>query len=200
MANPFGRPAFTSALFYKDPMAALAWLEKAFGFERVMVITDKDGNLAHSEMRFGGGLIMVGTEWTDYVASPASTGGRNTQSIHVHLDDGIDAHCERAKAAGAVIVRELAEPVLWRPHLFGARSRRPRLELWPERAEGLARGGREGQRAEDRGLALTQALAIDRTLAALAEPARRRVVDLLRERPHRAGELATCRRASARRR
>ena len=39
-------------------------------------------------------------------------------------------------------------------------------------------------------MALTQALAIDRTLAALAEPARRRVVDLLRERPHRAGELA----------
>ncbi len=37
---------------------------------------------------------------------------------------------------------------------------------------------------------MTQALAIDRTLAALAEPARRRVVDLLRERPHRAGELA----------
>jgi DNA-binding transcriptional ArsR family regulator len=31
---------------------------------------------------------------------------------------------------------------------------------------------------------------LDRTLAALAEPARRRVVDLLRERPRRAGELA----------
>jgi DNA-binding transcriptional ArsR family regulator len=32
--------------------------------------------------------------------------------------------------------------------------------------------------------------AIDRTLAAVAEPHRRRVVDLLRERPRRAGELA----------
>jgi DNA-binding transcriptional ArsR family regulator len=31
---------------------------------------------------------------------------------------------------------------------------------------------------------------VDRTLAALADPHRRRVVDLLRERPHRAGELA----------
>jgi DNA-binding transcriptional ArsR family regulator len=40
-------------------------------------------------------------------------------------------------------------------------------------------------------LAVTQPLAIDRTLAALADPARRRVVDLLRERPHRAGELAS---------
>ena len=31
---------------------------------------------------------------------------------------------------------------------------------------------------------------LDRTLAALADPARRRVVDLLRQRPRRAGELA----------
>lgn len=31
---------------------------------------------------------------------------------------------------------------------------------------------------------------LDRTLAALADPSRRRVIDLLRERPHRAGELA----------
>jgi DNA-binding transcriptional ArsR family regulator len=34
------------------------------------------------------------------------------------------------------------------------------------------------------------AAAIDRTLAALADPYRRQVVDLLRERPRRAGELA----------
>src|SRR5271166_4896216 len=31
---------------------------------------------------------------------------------------------------------------------------------------------------------------LDRTLAALADPSRRRVIDLLRERPRRAGELA----------
>jgi DNA-binding transcriptional ArsR family regulator len=34
------------------------------------------------------------------------------------------------------------------------------------------------------------ALSLDETLAALADPHRRRVVELLRERPHRAGELA----------
>lgn len=35
-----------------------------------------------------------------------------------------------------------------------------------------------------------RAATIDRTLAALADPHRRHVIDLLRERPHRAGELA----------
>jgi DNA-binding transcriptional ArsR family regulator len=38
---------------------------------------------------------------------------------------------------------------------------------------------------------------LDRTLAALADPTRRRVVDLLRERPRRAGELAAAFRVSA---
>jgi DNA-binding transcriptional ArsR family regulator len=37
---------------------------------------------------------------------------------------------------------------------------------------------------------------VDRTLAALADPHRRRVIDLLRERPHRAGELAEAMRLS----
>jgi DNA-binding transcriptional ArsR family regulator len=37
---------------------------------------------------------------------------------------------------------------------------------------------------------------LDRTLAALAEPHRRRVVDLLRERPYRAGDLAQAARLS----
>ena len=65
MNDPFRRPALTSGVFYRDPWAALDWLEKAFGFERTMVITDEDGNLGHSEMRFGDGYIMVGGEWAD---------------------------------------------------------------------------------------------------------------------------------------
>ena len=103
MDDSFRRPTFTTALFYKDPLAALQWLEKAF-----VVITDAEGKLVHSEMKFGDGYIMVGGEW-DFVASPVAAGGRNTQTTHVQLKDGIDAHCQLARAAGAVIVREPAD-------------------------------------------------------------------------------------------
>ncbi len=45
---------------------------------------------------------------------------------------------------------------------------------------------------------MTQVLSIiDSTLAALADPTRRGVIDLLRERPRRAGELAAAARMSA---
>lgn len=39
-------------------------------------------------------------------------------------------------------------------------------------------------------MALKPGLGLDRTLAALADPYRRQVIELLRERPRRAGELA----------
>src|SRR5262249_8728077 len=77
-----------------------------FGFEPLMVIVDKEGNLAHSEMTFGNGLIMVGSEWSERHKSPKSLGGLNTQTVHVQLEEDVDAHCERAREAGAIILQE----------------------------------------------------------------------------------------------
>jgi uncharacterized glyoxalase superfamily protein PhnB len=97
-------------VFYKDPFAALDWLEKAFGFRRVMVITDDAGNLGHAEMEVGeGGLIMIGGEWAPHIASAASVDGKNTQNVHVHIAGSVDDHCAKARAAGAKIVRELED-------------------------------------------------------------------------------------------
>ena len=103
---PDGRPTLISSLVYRNPRAALAWLEKAFGFETVMLIEDPSGELVHSEMRFGDTLIMVGQEWDEDHKSPASLGGKNTQSLHIHVDTDIHAHVQRAKAAGADVFVE----------------------------------------------------------------------------------------------
>lgn len=127
MEDPFKRTALGAAVFYKDPMAALDWLERAFGFQRMMVITDKDGKLAHSEMRFLDSYLMVGSEWAHYTASPASIGGKNTQSVHVHMPDGLDAHCERARAAGAQIMRE-PEDQFYGDRVYVARD--PEGHVW----------------------------------------------------------------------
>ncbi|ODV44099.1 glyoxalase [Cupriavidus sp. UYMMa02A] len=115
------------AVFYREPLGALDWLEQAFGFTRTMVITDDQGKLAHAEMRFGDSYLMVGSEWADYTASPASVNGKNTQALHVHLQDGLDAHCERARAAGAVIVRE-PEDQFYGDRVYAARD--PEGHVW----------------------------------------------------------------------
>jgi len=102
------RAPLISAICYRDPKAALRWLEDAFGFELVMLIEDGAGNLAHSEMRFGDAALMVGNEWSEDHKSPLSIGGKNTQTVHIQIATDIDAHCERARAAGAAIIAEPA--------------------------------------------------------------------------------------------
>jgi uncharacterized glyoxalase superfamily protein PhnB len=103
------RPTLATGVYYRDPAAALKWLEQAFGFETALLVTTPDGAIAHSEMRLGDGMIMVGGEHDARHRSPASLGGVNTHSIHVQLENGIDAHYEHAKQAGAEIGRELAD-------------------------------------------------------------------------------------------
>ena len=106
------RPTLAIGVCYRDPRAALAWLEKAFGFETSMVVENPDGTIGHSEMRVGrNGLVMVGREWDEFHRSPASIGGVNSQSVHIHLDDAddLDAHYRRALAAGAKKLREPAD-------------------------------------------------------------------------------------------
>ena len=116
-----------SALFYRDPRAALAWLAAAFGFELFMLLETADGEVVHSEMRYGDGVIMVGSEWSENHQSPLSVNGRNTQTLDIHVDTDIDAHCERAKRAGAEII---AEP---QTQFYGDRTYRcrdPEGHIW----------------------------------------------------------------------
>ncbi|MDN7674854.1 VOC family protein [Burkholderia oklahomensis] len=128
MHAAFRRPSFSSAVFYHDPRAALEWLERAFGFTRSLVVSDAQGRIAHAEMSFGDGVVMIGSGgWSDFAVSPSSLDGKNTQCVHVQLESDIDAHCERARAAGAVIVQEPAD------QFYGDRTYRardPERHVW----------------------------------------------------------------------
>lgn len=102
------QPTITPALFYKDARAAIDFLRDAFGFELDFLIEDEGGNLVHSQMMHGKGRVMVGTEWDDDHKSPLSVAGKNTQTMHVQLNEDVDAHCETARKAGAEIMVEPA--------------------------------------------------------------------------------------------
>lgn len=101
------RSAVTPYVSYRDPQAAYAWLEAAFGLEPRLYVTDDTGELVHAEMTFRGQTLGVSRAWSDRHATPGEIQGRNTQTVHLQLTGDIDAHHARAVAAGAEIVRPL---------------------------------------------------------------------------------------------
>jgi uncharacterized glyoxalase superfamily protein PhnB len=121
------RPNLSSGISYRDPRAAIVWLEKALGFETVMLLEGADGSIVHSELHLGDGAVMVGGEWDAAHRSPASLEGINTQSIHIHVDTDIDAHCARAKAAGADVFAD-PETQFYGDRIY--RCRDPEGHVW----------------------------------------------------------------------
>ena len=106
MALPNDWPRISSALFYDNAAAAIDWLCTAYGFEIHMKLDGENGDIAHSELDLGTGRIMVGSAKKEpHRKSPKSLGGVNTQALFVYVED-VEAHCKRARAAGAQIVTE----------------------------------------------------------------------------------------------
>jgi uncharacterized glyoxalase superfamily protein PhnB len=103
------RPTFSPTVVYRDEVAAMRWLETAFGFEPNVVVTDNSGKIVHAELKFQDGVLGVAASFMGGATSPADLDGRFTQSTHVQLRDGIDAHYEQARRAGAEIIREIAD-------------------------------------------------------------------------------------------
>jgi uncharacterized glyoxalase superfamily protein PhnB len=104
-AKPAGsKPNIFPALKYKDGPAAIKWLQRAFGFREHVAYAAPDGGIAHAQMTLSGGMIMLGSAGKSDAKNPWTT---ERQGIYVCVDD-IDAHYAAAKAAGAEIVRELA--------------------------------------------------------------------------------------------
>jgi uncharacterized glyoxalase superfamily protein PhnB len=96
-------------LRYRDAPAAIEWLEKAFGFEKHFIVPNPEGGIAHAELRLGNGFVMLGSARNDeFNWQPPQRGGQVTQSVYVVVED-VDAHRDRARAAGVEIVRDLQD-------------------------------------------------------------------------------------------
>jgi uncharacterized glyoxalase superfamily protein PhnB len=97
------RQTVTPYLLYENAEGALEWLAKAFGFRETERIAGPDGKVAHAEMDVGDGAsIFLGGPGGDY-RNPKAAG--RTSLVYVYVQD-FDAHCARAREAGAAIAEE----------------------------------------------------------------------------------------------
>lgn len=98
-------PNLFPEIIYDDPHAALEWLARAFGFAEGEVIEGPNGTIVHAEMHYGQVTIMPKSPMTEFgMKSPRTLGGIS-QSLYITVENP-DAHCERARAAGAEIMME----------------------------------------------------------------------------------------------
>ncbi len=92
-------------LTYEDLSAAISWLTATFGFVEHFRYGDP---IQGAQMHLGDAWIMVHGAG-EGSASPRTAGVR-TQSLTIFVED-VDAHFQKAKAAGAAMVEELHETV-----------------------------------------------------------------------------------------
>jgi uncharacterized glyoxalase superfamily protein PhnB len=92
-------------LKYDDAHAAIDFLERAFGFERLQVHEGENGGVAHAELRFGDEVVMFGSTSE---GDPRFNQGVGRTTVYLVIEDP-DALYERATGAGAEIVMEPAD-------------------------------------------------------------------------------------------
>jgi uncharacterized glyoxalase superfamily protein PhnB len=113
-------PQVVPMLAYEDGPAAMDWLARAFGFVEIARMVRPDGRLSHGEMGTGEeaeGLIMLATPTPDYQSPKRhrqNCKAAATWSKVPYIIDGVlvyvvnvDAHMEKARAAGATILSEV---------------------------------------------------------------------------------------------
>jgi len=107
------------SLRYRNAPAAIEWLGRVFGLKKNLVVPDDSGGIAHAQLSFGDGMMMLGSvrdnEWERFIRQPDEIGGAATQSVYLVVPDA-DVIYERAKKAGA----EILIPV--RNEEYGGRS------------------------------------------------------------------------------
>jgi uncharacterized glyoxalase superfamily protein PhnB len=105
-------------LSYEDVGRAADWIVEAFGFEEVERYED-ERTVTHVTLRLGEGIVFLGNPGPEYrgprkLAETCEAARRMLETpyvvdgVFVEVGD-IDAHYERARAAGATILTELED-------------------------------------------------------------------------------------------
>jgi uncharacterized glyoxalase superfamily protein PhnB len=92
-------------LSYKKGKSAIDFLAKAFGFEVRGVLPGPGESVMHAELALGDAVVYLGTP--DGYEPKRALQDRHA-SVLVYVDD-VDAHCARAREAGARITSEPAD-------------------------------------------------------------------------------------------
>ena len=108
------RATVVPCLRYRDAPKAIEWLCQVFDFEKHLVVPNDDGSIAHAQLVFGNGMVMLSsvpiieTEFGRLTKQPDELGGMETQSPYLIVSDA-DLVYQQAKAAGAKIEIEIKD-------------------------------------------------------------------------------------------
>lgn len=112
------RTTIVPSLSYRDAPAAIDWLCEVLGFEQQLVAKNDDGTIAHAQLIFGNGMVMIYSvleeekqnAWHRLTKHLDEVGGIETQSTTVVVSDADEVY-RRAKEAGAEIALEIRDSV-----------------------------------------------------------------------------------------
>lgn len=108
------KAAIIPCLRYRDAPAAIEWLCTHFGFSRHLIVPGDNGSILHAQLRFGNGMIMLGSasrddnEYSRMLKQPDELGGAQTQTVYAVVNDA-DAVYQLAKKGGARIAIEIKD-------------------------------------------------------------------------------------------
>ena len=97
-------PPVIPAIAVQDAARAIEFYKTAFGAVELYRLTDPEsGKVGHAELNLNGGMLMISDEYPAFHKTPQTLGG--TSARFVIMVDNVDAMTERAKAAGATVIR-----------------------------------------------------------------------------------------------
>ena len=105
---PEGYHSVTPYLILSNASEAIAFYKKALGAEEVLRLDGPGGRIHHAEIKIGDSRIMLADEHIEIQALSPKTIGGSPVSIHLY-DEDVDAAVARAVAAGAKLIRPVAD-------------------------------------------------------------------------------------------